>query len=156
MGTPAKVHRNAEIVKAMEAGASIKVLMGGHGISRARIYQICKRAGAKLRNPPLSPEETAYIEAQYATKVPVGQIQLVGRGRDRARNYLIRAGLRQPHTDITPWRETEDLALVTRYYTDGPRAVGKDLGRSKNEVIGRAHRLRKKGLLICPWEKPLY
>ena len=158
MGTPCKTHRNEEIIAAVEEGETYAVVAGAHGITRSRVHQICARAGKpSKRNKGLSETEAAYVVALFKAGVRPYQIELAGKGRTAAYKHLIEVGLHVPPTDTyTAWDGQQDYQIITRYYTDGSRAVAKDLQRTRNEIIGRANRLKKQGLLVCPWEKPLY
>jgi hypothetical protein len=51
------------------------------------------------------------------------------------------------------WTVEEDTAILAGYYELGSRKIALALRRTRNEVIGRADRLRKMGILQAPKEQ---
>lgn len=155
MGRFEKIHRNAEVVKAVVSGKTYAEVALEHGVSRSRIEQICKAAGAKsLHHQPLTPNEKQDILAQAHALAGNGfspaDIRST-RARETVRSFLIAKGLYTPWIANDKWDDDQDAQIIARYYDIGPtggaRAIANDLGRTRNEVIGRANRLKKLGLL---------
>jgi hypothetical protein len=72
------------------------------------------------------------------------------RNPERMKHYLRKkreAWVRSPRTDVDGWTEIEIMDLVTwvRAGTN-MRVCGNRLGRSRNSVAGKLHRLRQRGV----------
>ena len=143
--------RDTKIVKAVELRReSLQAIGSRYGITRERVRQIAKRAGCAPRGrhyPILRSEEKAKIASLYARGIPISHAaKAVGRSPTVGFRYLVDAGLHQPWSVRTPWSGRED-AIVLREYPKAKagairvRDIAKRLGRTKNEVIGRARRL---------------
>jgi hypothetical protein len=69
------------------------------------------------------------------------------------RDFLQREGLHLTEPLEPLWTEAEDKTILVGYYELGSRKIALALKRTRNEVIGRADRLRKMGLLQAPKEQ---
>ncbi len=141
-----KRKRNQLICEAVKDGASYAELAPVWGVSRSRIEQICRRAGVRsLTNRPLIYEEQEEIERLYWKGVRAQHIaQELGRSTAAVCNYLQRIGLRQRDNEgiaRDEWGREEDDTVRRLYGAIPCRRIGEKLGRTKNEVIGRARRL---------------
>lgn len=143
----ARTARNEQIVNAIRSGNFTLGQVGAmYGITSSRVGQICARENVFsfcYKNDPLSPEEEESIEAQWARGIRPAHMALGGRDASTARRHLGQKGLREPEHDMTPWGESEIELLKREYGTPHISAadIARKLGRTRNEVIGRAHRL---------------
>lgn len=143
----AKAARNKEIVALIAAGKTLGEIGLVYGLTRERVRQIGERVGVtsiNRTNNPLTESEKARARELIDRGMPVDHVaESVGRGRTSVRNYLVDAGLHVPLNDDRAWKPREDAFLRRRYKTPGwsAAAIGEHLGRTRDEVIGRAHRL---------------
>lgn len=138
--------RNAAMIKRVKNGQTYTEVAADYGVSRERVRQICVREGVtSLNNRPLSHEEKEEIERLFWMGMRPRHIaQEVGRGENMIADYLEQVGLRARDNDgiaTDQWTRKEDAILRKFYGVMRARAIGTRLGRTKNEVIGRAGRL---------------
>ena len=112
------------------------------GITACRVQQIAARAGL-LRDRRLREDEKATIRSLYKRGMLLAHIAHdVCRDELTVRSHLIAAGLHQPKKKDPPW-SAADADLVRRQYRNvSARALAQQLGRTRNEVIGKARRLK--------------
>jgi ribosomal protein S13 len=139
--------RNARIVEAVKARAVSLAEIGAlHGICHQRVSQIAAQAGAARHTAycGLTDEEKAAIVTLHEAGVPHTHIsERIGRAAKAAHAYLVREGLHMPANDKAPWSASEDRVLRRKYGKPRSSAstIATELGRTRNEVIGRAYRL---------------
>lgn len=148
-----QVERNAVIAAKVAGGRTFADVGREYGIDRTRIKQICGRYGVKSPQPyvRLSEDEKTTIKAMHARGIPLAIFaREMGRKEETVRDFLVRSGLHVVAPLQPPWTEAEDQAIKDGYYPLGSRAVAKQLGRTRNEVIGRADRLKRNGEKLAP------
>lgn len=137
--------RDQTIIERYQRGNEMQFVADEFGISRQRVGQILNKYGIERR-----PRRTA-MPADRLERA----ITMVNRGRlpfhaaDEAGingqafyAYLHRRGLYQNVRQLDAWTEDEDCFVRIHYNRDlSARMIGARLGRTRNEVIGRASRL---------------
>ena len=127
--------RNAAIVKAEKLRAQT---------FDAIAEQIAHRAGVRRGRDVLSGGEKKWIVELYERGMPMAHIGgCVRRSKNAVFKYLVRIGRHTPTRKSKVWVEAEDAVLRAKYGTARGmvRVIAKELGRTRNEVIGRAFRL---------------
>jgi hypothetical protein len=148
--------RNAAIAAKVEGGRTFADVGREYNLDRTRIKQICRRFGVKSPQPyePLTETEKAALRDMHAREIPIAiAAREVKRRPQTVRDFLEREGLHVPAPVDPLWTDAEDRAILNGYYDSGSRKVALALKRTRNEVIGRADRLRKMGLLQAPKEQ---
>jgi hypothetical protein len=148
--------RNAAIAAKVEGGRTFADVGREYNLDRTRIKQICRRFGVRSPQPyePLTEAERATICAMHARGIPHEHIAKdVKRRSNTVRDFLKRQGLHLSAPVDPLWTVEEDTAILAGYYELGSRKIALALRRTRNEVIGRADRLRKMGLLQAPKEQ---
>lgn len=107
-------------------------------------------SGHKAASAPPPDESPAdsyqQVRSLHAIGVPIYEIvNAVGMPHKAVLDYLIGAGLRAPPDPnrCTPWTDAE-IAFLYANYKQGSMsaaAIGTHLGRTRNEVVGKARRL---------------
>jgi hypothetical protein len=148
--------RNAAIAAKVEGGRTFADVGREYNLDRTRIKQICRRFGVRSPQPyePLTDTEKAVLRDLHAREIPIAiAAREVKRRPQTVRDFLVRENLHLPAPVDPLWTDAEDHAIRTNYYKLGSRNVAYKLNRTRNEVIGRADRLRKMGLLQAPKEQ---
>jgi hypothetical protein len=151
-----QTERNAAIIAAVEGGRTFADVGRQYNLNRTRIKQICARA--KVKSPQtyrfMSEKEKTAIRIMHAKGIPHNHIGLgINRSGTAVRDFLKREGLHLTEPLQPLWTVEEDTAILAGYYELGSRKIALALRRTRNEVIGRADRLRKMGLLQAPKEQ---
>jgi hypothetical protein len=151
-----QTERNAAIIAAVEGGRTFADVGRQYNLNRTRIKQICARA--KVKSPQtyrfMTEKEKTAIRVMHAKGIPHNHIGLgINRSGTAVRDFLKREGLHLTDSLQPLWTEAEDKTILVGYYELGSRKVALALKRTRNEVIGRADRLRKMGLLQAPKER---
>ena len=137
--------RNAAIVAAVKRRELTLDAIGAmYGVSRERVRQIGARAGAQRGRKELRNAEKAKIVALHKRGMPFTRIaEALGRSDTVVANHVVRVGLYKIGERNAPWSGEEDAVLRAKYGTARGmvRVIAKELGRTRNEVIGRAFRL---------------
>ena len=137
--------RNAAIVAAVKRRELPLDAIGAmHGITRERVRQIGARVGVQRGRRDMSDAEKAKIAALHKRGMPLSHIaEALGRSGTAVAKHLVRAGLYKLGERNAPWSGGEDALLRSKYGTARGmvRVIAKELGRTRNEVIGRAFRL---------------
>jgi hypothetical protein len=148
--------RNASIAAKVAGGRTFADVGREYNLDRTRIKQICRRFGVKSPQPyePLTETEKAVLRDLHAREIPIAiAAREVKRRPQTVRDFLEREGLHLPAPVDPLWTEAEDRTILNGYYDFGSRTIATHLKRTRNEVIGRADRLRKMGLLRAPKEQ---
>jgi IS30 family transposase len=139
--------RNAEIVeKVRRNDASMAAIGAAYGLSVQSISGIAVRAGAGRPIPygAITEAERATIVAMHADGASFKEIgERLGRCESSARGFLTRTGRHKPVRSLSSWTRAEDAVLRRRYGKppNSAATIARELGRTRNEVIGRAYRL---------------
>ena len=134
------------ICAAYAAGASGRAIASKYGVSHETIFKRLVEAGVLLRdaNVPInSPEmDKAILKAGYSGQ-PISHIaEEYGVSAHTLRNRLIRSGDLTPVDDREEWSADEKAFLHVHYKHDmSAQQIANYLGRTRNEVIGKATRM---------------
>jgi hypothetical protein len=148
--------RNASIAAKVAGGRTFADVGREYNLDRTRIKQICGRLGVKSPQPhePLTETEKTILRGMHAREIPIAiAAREVKRRPQTVRDFLVRENLHLPAPVDPLWTTQEDNTILVGYYPLGSRKVALALQRTRNEVIGRADRLRKMGLLQAPKEQ---
>jgi hypothetical protein len=148
--------RNATIAAKVEGGRTFADVGREYNLDRTRIKQICRRFGVKSPQPyePLTETEKVVLRDLHAREIPIAiAAREVKRRPQTVRDFLEREGVHVPAPVDPLWTVEEDTVILAGYYELGSRKIALALRRTRNEVIGRADRLRKMGLLQAPKEQ---
>jgi hypothetical protein len=148
--------RNATIAAKVKGGRTFADVGREYNLDRTRIKQICRRFGVRSPQPyePLTDTEKAVLRDLHAREIPIAiAAREVKRRPQTVRDFLVRENLHLPAPVDPLWTTQEDTAIRAGYYELGSRKIALALRRTRNEVIGRADRLRKMGLLQAPKEQ---
>ena len=146
------VERDREIVAAVvnevyEGLATYKDIGARYRLTRERIRQIVQktdlyRPGGCGLGTPLTEAEQAAILRLHQRDMPIAHIaQTIERSNAAVAKFLIDRDLHTPATDDRAWSDAETEFLRSTYGKESAARIGKALGRTKNEVIGKANRL---------------
>lgn len=114
-----------------------------YGVCRQRIQQIARKAGVHQKSWCwLTDAEKERILKLHLRDVPLSHIaQSIGRSKYTVFGFLVRCGLHVPAQDDKPWSDKE-VAFLRKHYGErgAARRIAEKLGRTRNEVIGKANR----------------
>jgi hypothetical protein len=136
--------RNTEIAKLVQQGKIYDEIAKDFGLSSSRVGQIARRAGAisiHSRDRYTNMESLGIVAAHKRGFRPASIADMTGRSSEGIRKHLTDLGVFQPAWQ--PWPDDEEDFLRRHYKTKGWSAakIAVKLGRTRNEVIGKAHRL---------------
>ena len=152
MGAKAKVHRNHDVVTSVGRGRSQVEVALEHDISPSRVWYLCNQAGV-TNGYRMTHAEIEKAKANFRkTKSVAEAARKIDRSTWAVAEMLVRCGLHTRWSELDKWTDKEDGAIIKGYYRDGSRKVAAQLKRTRNEVIGRANRLKKLGKLTPPKE----
>lgn len=141
--------RNAAILRALRKGATLSEAAQPHGLTRERVRQIALRAGVisqHKRNEAFepSPREKAVILDRWRRGMPIAHIaESIRRPERTVAGWLVRHGHHVRDHDDQEWTTSEIAFLKEHYKRPGwsMAHIGRALGRTRNEVAGKARRL---------------
>jgi hypothetical protein len=145
-----QVERNQRIAAAVREGKLTFTEIGRrHDLTRERIRQIAAEQGVRWPRRHLLnlPQGKIYEALDLIERgIPITHAaQIVGIAHaDSFRSALTRRGLHEPQRDGRAWTDVEVAFLRQHYKTPGWSAskIGDRLGRTREEVIGKANRLK--------------
>jgi hypothetical protein len=144
MSNQEKTKRNKEVVDLVRARPDLtyREIALHYGISGKRVHQIVKRAGITRPTPTPSADEIKIAASKVRKGIPIKYVaEIVGYSEDILRGALVRHGLYalQPREPL--WTDSE-IRIVKRHYHRLPvREIAAKIGRTRNEIIGKARRL---------------
>lgn len=142
-----KTERNLAVIEAVRKGeVAISALGARFGICTARVIQIAREHGVSrgFRHDGMTAEAGNVIRRTYRqTGVIARAAEAAGVPHSTAYSYLQRGGLLGAPKSRSSWSEEEDAVIRRNYRRPGQSAasIGAGLGRTRDEVIGRAARL---------------
>lgn len=144
MGNGEKIERNQEIVDLIRNSPQVtyREAAARYGITDERIHQIVKRAG--ITRPPIAVSEARILEAAQMASAgfPMSYTaETVDVGLTRLRRLLVDRGLYRVWRQYSPWSKAEIKTVKRLYHRVPVRQIAEQLGRTRNEIIGRAKRL---------------
>lgn len=139
--------RDDAIILQLKEGKTLEAIAQPLGLTRERVRQIGLREGVtSLNNRPyeLSQDEIDAIIARHARGMPTAHIaSSLEIGRHVVEYWLISTGHHIPINDRQPW-SNDEIAFLRRHYKKAGWSlsrIGKFLGRTRNEIAGKARRL---------------
>ena len=141
-----RTERDATIIEmaAKRSDLTYGEIANAFGMSATRVQQIAVRAGV-VRGPDrrIREDEKAAIRSLHARGMPIVHIaQEIGRSALAVRQHLVAMGLHRPENRDTPWSAVEVELVRSQYGKFSARILAQQLGRTRDEVIGKAYRLR--------------
>ncbi len=139
--------RDLDILDAIRAGdQSYRDIGAQHGITAQRVSQIAQRHAVQSIYWPerVDPDSITRGTALFLRGAPIQHAaDAAGLSRQVLANHLVRQGLHNPGPFEPAWSCSEDQVLRAKYgnYQYSARNIATELKRTRNEVIGRAHRL---------------
>jgi DNA-directed RNA polymerase sigma subunit (sigma70/sigma32) len=139
--------RYRAIVKRLADGASLQTVADEFGITRQRVSQIhIHFTGDRLRS--VMAEQNAYrrrnqeIAARRAAGASLGEIAVAfGITRERVRQIAECAGIMTNKQGPSPWIDVRISRLRALWGKLSAAGIGRELGVSKDAVLGKARRL---------------
>ena len=143
------VGRNGEIVALLKAGTlTLEVIGQRFGLTRQRIHKIGIAAGYARGRREFPAETLAHAARLIDRGMPVAHAaKIVGVNSETLAGALARRGLYTRVNNATPWSADEKRFVLKHYNKAGWPAsrIADRLGRSRNEVIGKAHYMMRSG-----------
>lgn len=137
--------RNRTIVEQVKAGKTLRAIADDVGLTFQRIQQIAADHGVYSQHQFAKPVawDIARADALRMNGRPFTEIaeRLEARNGGSVRSALARRGLYMPQPAPERWRADEIALLRELWGTHFAREIAQRLGRSKNEIIGKAKRL---------------
>ena len=140
-----KAERNAKIVELVsQRQRTMEDIASEYGITRERVRQIAARAdvvrGARM---VLSDDVRDTAASLLRRGVPIAHIAAqLGHKSTTIRGFLLRERHHRPVNNMTPWTPAEEETVRREYLKTSARILAQRLGRTRNEIIGKAHRLQ--------------
>ncbi len=147
MGDLSQAIRDAEIADLARHGIGYKWLAAEYGLTKERARQIARKHGVEARCQRLSARERAIAHRLCETKTVAEIARRLKRRPDTIRGHLACFWLKaKPDHDQDKWSKREEERLRDLYPTKSCQVIADKLGRTRNEVAGKAGRmgLRKK------------
>ena len=144
--------RNARIVEMVrQREKTLDEIGASFGITRERARQIAAKAGAVRgyagRIGAIPSDKKARAVELYQKGMPIAHIAAdLGHSSNPIAALLVKAGLHTRNDPTTPWNDAETEYLRRAYGKVKASLLAKQFGRTRNEIIGKAHRL---GLRAC-------
>ena len=138
-----RTERNAEIVDLIRKGLQLTEIARRYGISHQHVSRIGLAVGVRGLRRRLPEEKIAAGLELIARGMPISR---AGESIGVADLYhaLVRRKLHEPEAGVMdPWSDRH-VAILRRHYGQpgwSAARIGERLGRTRNEVIGKAHRL---------------
>ena len=144
--TNGRVKRNAAIVALLKISVLSLVEIGARFfLSYQRVQQIGLVVGYQRGHATIPEENIAHAAALLdAHDLPLAHAaDMAGVKRKSLQQALQRRGLYQPGPAPGPWQSSDEQFVRSVYKRKGWSAarVARDLGRTRNEVIGKANRM---------------
>ena len=143
--TPARIARDERIVRLLNKGLSYRDIGQHVGLSYARIEQIAVQYGIISQYDNRADPAALECGKQWFLRgMPIAHAaESVGLPDSTLYAFLVREGLHKPTNDDKPWEKAEEDFLRQNYCQGRLSAadIGDELGRTRNEVIGKAHRM---------------
>ena len=139
--------RRSDIIRSIQAGEPYDVIGRRWGVTRQRIYQIAKNAGTTSASPsgkPLAPEKVRQALELFVRGMPATHIaEMVGVSDTTIWKLAKRQCGYQPSPAPPEWDTRAINFLVDHWKRPGWTAsrIAPKVGRTRNAVIGMAHRL---------------
>jgi IS30 family transposase len=103
---------------------------------------IDERNAGRGSNRVLSDDDRNAAVSLLRRGVPVAHIAArLDRPVSTIRSFLLRERHHLPDNNMTPWTSAEEEIVRHEYRKTKVRILAQRLGRTRNEVIGKAHRL---------------
>lgn len=135
--------RDAAIVSAVaDSGIPLREIGRRFGLTCERIRRIAADHGVRRGYPRCDPAliERGLDLMRRGLRLSHAA-QAVGVTYTTLRSYAVARGLHHQVDERDPWTPREDLEICRRYLVDSAATIARDIGRTRNEVIGRAYRL---------------
>lgn len=153
MGDLNQAVRDAEIADLARHGIGYKWLAAEYGLTKERTRQIARKHGVEARCQRLSAREREIAHRLCETKTVAEIARRLKRRPDTIRGHLACFGLKaKPDHDECKWSKREAQRLRDLYPTATFEVIADKLGRTRNEVAGKARRmgLMKRSDGPCP------
>lgn len=138
--------RDARIVELVKQGSSLTAAGKMFGISRERARQICAREGVVSqragRGLMWTDAERNKFRELVARGLPYEHCLPEGR-KSNGSGVAKRLGCWEPRHHQDDWSKSDE-AFIRAHYNKGKMSaaqIGAKIGRNRNEVIGKAHRM---------------
>jgi len=137
------VQRNQKIIHLYTEGASLRDVAREVGLTHECIRQVLKKSKVAVRDrSSISPEDYDRAVALLRNGMPVAHIaEEVGHSPSALVRRFERDGYYKREDRSQPWTAKEERIVRSGYGRRSARMIAAQIGRTRNEVIGKARRL---------------
>lgn len=138
-----RLSRNQKICRLYTSGLSLRQVAHEVDLTHETIRQVLKKSGISIR-PRLVIADADYHRAVRLLRdgMPIAHLaDKVGHGRHALVRRFKQDNYYQPQDRCEAWTAEEERMVRTWYGKRSARVIAEQIGRTRNEVIGKARRL---------------